>query len=96
MKNNGTTTILNWALMLGAVAVIVSGFNYYNSTRTLRNYQVLVSQASVMQNTENVMRSLLNDSLEYAKTNPAINPVLDSIINRQAAKPATNPAPAKR
>lgn len=96
MKNNGTTTILNWALMLGAVAVIVSGFNYYNSTRTLRNYQVLVSQASVMQNTENVMRSLLNDSLEYAKTNPAINPVLDSIINRQAAKPATNPVPAKR
>lgn len=96
MKNNGTTSILNWALMLGAVAVIVSGFNYYNSTRTLRNYQVLVSQASVMQNTENVMRSLLNDSLEYAKTNPAINPVLDSIINRQAAKPATNPAPAKR
>jgi len=98
MKNNGTTTILNWALLAGAVALLVFGFKYYNQTKTLRTYQNIIGQFSGLQNNEQLVRNLVAESMEYAKTNPAINPVLDTIIAKPAAAPANKPAvtPAKK
>lgn len=91
MKNNGMTTILNWALLAGAVALLVSGIKYYNKTKTVRTYQVLVGQATGLQNTEQLVRALLAESVEYAKTNPSLTPVLDSLMAKPAAKPAAAP-----
>lgn len=97
MKNNGMTTILNWALLAGAVALLVSGFKYYNKTKTVRTYQVLIGQASGLQNTEQLVRGLLVESAEYAKTNPSLTPVLDSITGKQpAAKPVAAPTAPKK
>lgn len=97
MKNNGMTTILNWALLAGAVALLVSGFKYYNKTKTLRTYQVVVGQANALSQTEQVVRGLLVESAEYAKTNPSLTPVLDSITGKQpAAKPAAAPTAPKK
>lgn len=96
MKNNGMTTILNWALLVGAVALLVSGFKYYNKTKTVRRYQVVIGQVNALNQTEQLVRSLLGESIEYSKTNPAIKPVLDSILEKQPAKPTAAPAPAKK
>lgn len=94
MKNNGLTTILNYALLAGAVALLVSGFKYYNKTKTVRSYQVVIGQATGLQNTEQLVRGLLAESVEYAKTNPSLTPVLDSIIGKQPA-PVAKPAAKK-
>ncbi|MGC3959246.1 MAG: hypothetical protein QM813_15280 [Verrucomicrobiota bacterium] len=97
MKNNGMTTILNYALLAGAVALLVSGFKYYNKTKTLRTYQVVIGQATGLQNTEQLVRGLLAESVEYAKTNPSLTPVLDSLMTKQpAAKPGASPAATKK
>lgn len=96
MKNNGMTTILNWVLLAGAVALLVSGIKYYNKTKTVRTYQVMIGQASSLQQTEQVVRSLLAESVEYSKTNPAIKPLLDTILEKPAAKPVAAPAPIKK
>jgi len=82
MKNNGTTTILNWALMAGAVVLLISGVKYYNKSKTVRAYNVLIGQATNLQNSENLVRGLVAETMEYAKTNPGINPVLDAIIKQ--------------
>lgn len=97
MKNNGMTTILNWALLAGAVALLVSGFKYYNKTKTVRTYQVVIGQANIMNQNEQLVRGLLAESIEYSKTNPAIKPVLDSIVDNKPAKPAAPAAvPTKK
>ncbi len=95
MKNNGISTILNWALLAGAVALLVSGIKYYNKTKTVRTYQIVIGQATSLQQTEQVVRGLLADSVEYAKTNPSITPVLDAIM-KPAPKPAAASAPIKK
>lgn len=95
MKNNGMTTILNWALLAGAVALLVSGIKYYNKTKTVRTYQVMIGQANSLAQTEQVVRALLVESAEYAKTNSSITPVLDAIM-KPAPKPAAAAAPIKK
>jgi hypothetical protein len=92
MKKNATTTILNWALMLGAVLVIVAAVRYYNKSSEVRNYQGLITQFNGLQQTEAVLKGLVADSIEYAKTHPGINPVLDPILGKQ---PAASPTKAK-
>jgi hypothetical protein len=92
MKNNGMTTILNWALLAGAFALLVCGLKYYNKTKTVRTYQSLIGQATALQNNQNAVNALLSDTAEYAKTHPAINPVFEAIVGKQAAAAATKPA----
>ncbi len=92
MKKNGTNTILNWALLAGALFLLVASVRYYNKSGEARSYQALIAQFNALQNTEAVLKGLVADSIEYAKTHPAINPVLDPIIGKQ---PAAAPAPAK-
>lgn len=96
MKNNGMTTILNWALLAGAVALLVSGIKYYNKTKTVRTNQVLISQMNTLKATDQAIRSLVADSLEYAKANPSISPVLETIVGKQAAKPAATSSSTKK
>lgn len=94
MKNNGTTTILNWTLLGGAVVLLFAGIRYYNTSKTVRSYQVMIGQMSALQTTENIVRGLVAESMEYAKTNPSITPVLDSILNNKPKAPAA-PTAAK-
>jgi hypothetical protein len=84
-------TILNWALIVAAVAFAVAGIKYYNKSKTVRSHQVLVSQFNNLRTSEQIMQGLLAETMAYAKTNAAIRPVLETIV----AKAPAQPAPAK-
>jgi uncharacterized membrane protein len=92
MKNNGTTTILNWAIILGAAFLLVAAVRFYNKSKNARAYQALIGQINNLQNSEGIVKGLVAESIEYAKTHPAINPVLDPIIGKQSPGPATTGA----
>jgi hypothetical protein len=89
-------TILNWALIVAAVAFAVAGIKYYNKSKTVRSHQVLVNQFNNLRTSEQLMQGLLAETMSYSKNNPAIKPVLDSII-KPSGQPAapTTPAPAR-
>jgi len=95
MKNNGTNTILNWALLIGAVALCIAGIKYYNQSKTARSYRGVITEFSQLQNAQSIVNGLINETVEYSKTHPEINPTLESIIGKQGAKPVTAPAAAK-
>jgi len=84
MKSNGITTILNWALMIGAIVLLICGIKYYNQSKALRSGQSLLTEVSRLQTAQNVAAALLNETMEYSKTHPAILPTLEAI----GAKPS--------
>jgi cell shape-determining protein MreC len=88
-------TILNWALIVAAVAFVVAGIKYYNKSKTVRSHQVLISQFDNLRNSEQLMQALLTETMSYAKTNPAIKPTLDAILNKAPAQPAPAKPAAK-
>ncbi len=92
MNSKGTTTILNWALILGVILLLVCGIKYYNKSKSVRAYQVLLTDLNRMQAAQNLAAGLLNETMEYSKTHPAIDPTLEAI----GAKPSkTAPAAPK-
>jgi hypothetical protein len=88
-------TILNWALIVAAVAFAVAGIKYYNKSKTVRSHQVLVNQFNNLRNSEQLMQGLVAETMGYAKTNPAIKPVLDTILTKTPAQPAPAKPAAK-
>ncbi|HEX5222688.1 MAG TPA: hypothetical protein VFZ59_24240 [Verrucomicrobiae bacterium] len=97
MKSNATTTYLNWALIGGAVVLLFCGIKYYNKSKTVRSYQVLIGEYNRLQTAQNLVVGLLNESVEYSKTHPAIEPTLEAIgAKPKAGAPAVpTPKPAK-
>jgi len=90
MKSNGTNTILNWALAIAVIGLSLGAMQYYFKTREARSLQL---QMVNYQNTQTILNSLIADSLQYSKQNPAIDPILEAI----GAKPGKNaPAPATK
>ncbi len=94
MKNNGVSTILNWVLIAGAVALLISGIKFYNKSKAVRNYTGLITEFSKLQNAQAVFTGLMNETVEYSKTHPAINPILEKIGVPKAG--ATQPRPAAK
>jgi hypothetical protein len=87
MKNNPLTTILLGVLTVSALASVVLCWLYISNTRELRSLQ---SQANMINNNRTVMTALANDTMEYSKKNPAIDPILESV----GLKPSKSTAPA--
>ena len=75
MKNNGTTTILNWALAVVVVLLAVFTMQYFFKTREARNLQ---SRIVEYQNKQQFLNNLIADCMEYSKHNPAIDPILEA------------------
>jgi hypothetical protein len=88
MKNNGTTTILNWALAISVVALAVFAVQYFFKTREVRNLQ---SKIVEYQNKQQFLNSLIADCMEYSKRNPAIDPILEA-NNLKPKAAGTKPA----
>jgi hypothetical protein len=93
MKNSPLATILLGVLTLSALASVVLCWLYISNTRELRSLQ---GQANIINNNRTVMTALANDTMEYSKKNPAIDPILESVglkpgkaAPAAAAKPAT-------
>jgi hypothetical protein len=76
MKNTPLTTILLGVLTLSALASVVLCWLYISNARELRSLQ---TQASQINNNRAIINALANDTLEYSKTHPAIDPVLESL-----------------
>ncbi len=76
MKNNSMTTILLGALTLSALASVVLCWLYISSTREWRSLQ---GQANIINNNRTLINALAADTVEYSKTHPAIEPILESV-----------------
>jgi len=92
MKSNGTTTILNWALMVVVVGLVWGAIKYYNMTHEARSLQ---TQLVAYQNKQAVLNNLIAECLEYSKRNPSIDPILEA-NNLKAKATSTSAKPAAK
>ena len=84
MRSNGTTTILNWALVIAVIAVGLGALQYYFKTREVRSLQ---AQIMNYQNKQALLNNLVAECLEYSKRNPSIDSILEA--NNLKAKSGT-------
>lgn len=89
-------SILNWGLMLGAVALVFSGFKYYNQSKTARAYSAIINEVNNFKTANQMVSAIVADSMEYAKTHPDIKPTLDAVLPKNTATPAAAPKPAAK
>lgn len=90
MKSDPLTGTLVGVL---AVSVLLSGYYFYSyvkNTREIRQSQVLMMNINARRQAIN---SLVVEVVEYSKTHPAIDPVLEAANIKQ--KPGAAPAAAK-
>jgi hypothetical protein len=95
MKNSPLTTILLGVLTLSALASVVMCWLYISNTRALRTLQ---AQAAQVNNNRALINALAADTLEYSKTHPAIDPILESVglkPGKSAPAATTNKAATK-
>jgi len=85
MRKDWFASVLVAVLFIGAAAAVVASFQVGFSTRPLRRLQ---PQAVAFQARLNIAQALLNDTLEYSKRNPAIDPLLQSLNLKTNAAPA--------
>jgi hypothetical protein len=77
MKNSPLTTILLAALALSAVASLVLCWLYIGNTRELRSMQETVGRINYFRQ---LSSALAGDAIEYSKTHPAIDPILEATV----------------
>jgi len=75
MKNSPLTTFLLSILALSAVLSVIFCLLYVSSTRELRSLQ---AQVTAINNRNGAMSALVNETMEYSKRNPAIDPILEA------------------
>jgi hypothetical protein len=94
MKNNPLVTVLLGLLTLSVLGSVAFCLFFTTSTRKLNT---LRSQANFVAYRRQFMSMLVNDTLEYSKTHPAIEPTLESLRlrNAKAAATATNKPASK-
>jgi hypothetical protein len=91
MKNNQLIAVLTGVFFLCALTTAYNTYRYHVSTHALLDMQ---GRAAYVDTVRPILESLLHDTIEYSKKNPAINPLLASVTNLPAA-PTPAPAPAK-
>jgi hypothetical protein len=88
MKHNRFATALVVLLFVGGSFAAIFAVRYGFRTRELRTLQARMININ---NQLAIAQSLLNDTLEYSKRNPAIDPLLKSFNMKTNAVPgATN------
>ena len=94
MKNNPLTTILLGVLTLSALTSVVLCWLYISNTRELRTLQ---TQATLINNNRALINALAVDTVEYSKTHPAIDPILESAgLKPGKSAPAATTKPATK
>ena len=89
MKNRSFTALLVGLLFLSAAAAAVQVLRLSFATRDLRRLQPRIIEINA---NLNLAQALLNDTLEYSKRNPAIDPLLQAMnFKTNAASGATSP-----
>ena len=89
MKNKSFTALLVGMLFISAAAAAVQVLRLSFATRDLRRLQPRVIEINA---NLNLAQALLNDTLEYSKRNPAIDPLLQSMnLKTNIASGAASP-----
>jgi hypothetical protein len=83
MKNNQLTLILVILFFLTTLAAGGLIILYNRSVHKLQDAKLRANNAVVL---GRVFNQLVAESVEYSKKNPAIDPILQSLTNRIAAK----------
>lgn len=92
MKNNQLTSMLLGLLLLSTLATIGLILKYNSSLHKLQRLQPELVAAN---NARSIVQAILNDTIEYSKTHPDINRLLQPYT--AGAKPAAPAAaPAKK
>ena len=89
MTKNQLTLVLVGVLFLSTLATVYLTQKFNSSTKQMVEENVKLQK---MQNTIAVLQQLYNDSVEYGKKNPGIQPVLQYVTNIPATLPAKAPA----
>jgi len=89
MKSNTITTILNIVLAVSLLLSVVFCLQYVFATRQLRSS---TGELAYINNYIATGRLLVNDCMDYAERNPAINPILESVgVKAKAPAPTKQP-----
>jgi hypothetical protein len=92
MKNSSFVNVLLAVLTASALASLVLCGLYISKARQLRSLSTLQGRERYEMA---IFNQLANDVLEYSKTHPAINPIVDTYLKPKAqAAPAAPAAPA--
>ncbi len=85
-------------LLVGLAAlsiVATSGLAFY-SVQKGRTLNLLQIQVAVINRNRTLLAGLVNDTVEYSKHNPAIDPILQSVnIKPRPGAPSPSQSPAK-
>lgn len=93
MKTNPLITFLLGVLIVGAVITFGLALGYERNFRRLRTLEM---QAAQIQNTGMIISSLINDTIEYSKKNPAVTTILQRAgVPQQVLAQPTTPARAR-
>ena len=101
MKNSPLTSVLLGALVVSVLTSVVLCWSYITKARELRGLQgQMQAQIAGIQNNRTFIANLAGDLLEYSKTHPNIDPLLESAGIKQGkstlgAGAATNKPAAK-
>jgi hypothetical protein len=82
MKCEMTNVILTFVLGVLVVLGVVFALKTVNRTREVRQLQV---QMVNVQRSVNILNLLLNDAVQYGKTHPDINPIIQPFETKPAA-----------
>jgi hypothetical protein len=89
MKNSPLTAIVLGMLVISALASAWLCWSYGSRARELRALQ---TSLTFINNRNAGINALANDALEYSKTHPDINPILEAAgVKARSAAPATKP-----
>ncbi|MDB6023636.1 MAG: hypothetical protein JWQ04_3493 [Pedosphaera sp.] len=90
MKNNQLTGMLLGLLFLSTLATVGLIYKYNSSVHKL---QALQSEVVAANNARGLVQAILTDTVEYSKTHPDINRLLQPY--NMGSKPMTPAAPVK-
>lgn len=94
MKNTPLTTVLLGVLAASALLSFVLFWFHNSNTKELRTLQIKVNNNN---NKRAMITAMANDTLEYSKTHPAIDPVLVSLgFKPDRTNPTATPKPAAK
>jgi hypothetical protein len=94
MKNNQILAALTGVFFLCSLVTFYRVWNYHSS---LRRFGETQARAVYVKSVEGpVMNSLLNDTIEYSKKNPAVAPILQALTNNMGRTPASAAKPAAK
>jgi hypothetical protein len=93
MNRNPATTALLVILVVSALCSVAFCGLYVRDAMRLRDLQRSTASVQVYRNT---VLAVINDTLEYSKTNPSIDPILEAAGFKQKAGAPQTPKPGSK